>query len=100
MDFLFKCPTSLCNQPKEKTEKQIIQATNRIKILENKETYIKRKERSHRLIVRGAIFESLVANAKELTEAEVTALLSTALSTTEAKSCLEKIREATDRENP
>jgi len=38
-----------------------------------------RRTRSHRLIVRGAVFESIVPEAKNMTDEEATALLRLAL---------------------
>ena len=45
----------------------------------------KRKERTHRLITRGAILESLIENAEELTDEEIKILLEEATKTKEFK---------------
>ena len=55
-------------------EKQLEQATHRIERLEQKIKYresLSRKERAHRLIVRGAILEQYFPELKELSEPEV-----------------------------
>ena len=55
-------------------EKQLEQATHRINRLEQKLKYresLSRKERAHRLIVRGAILEQYFPELKELSEPEV-----------------------------
>lgn len=60
-----KLPTTReeCEAEIERTKKQIRQYENRNKMLDRKLTLEKRKARNHRLIVRGAIFESLVSGA-------------------------------------
>mgnify|MGYP001044953585 CR=1 FL=1 len=45
----------------------------------------RRKERTHRLITRGAIIESLIENAEELTDEEIKILLEEATKTKEFK---------------
>ena len=55
-------------------EKQLEQATHRINRLEQKLKYresLSRKERTHRLIVRGAILEQYFPEVKELSEPEI-----------------------------
>ena len=55
-------------------EKQLEQATHRIERLEQKIKYresFSRKERAHRLIVRGAILEQYFPELKELSEPEI-----------------------------
>ena len=49
----------------------------------------RRKERTHRLIIRGAILESFIENAEELTDEEIKILLEEATRTKEFK---EKLR--------
>ena len=53
----------------------------------------RRKERTHRLITRGAILESLIENAEELTDEEIKILLEEATKTKEFKETLKIIRE-------
>ena len=48
----------------------------------------RRKERTHRLITRGAILESFIANAEELTDEEIKILLEEAIKTKEFKETL------------
>ncbi|HEP5724979.1 TPA: DUF3847 domain-containing protein, partial [Streptococcus pyogenes] len=51
------------------------------------------KERTHRLITRGAILESLIENAEELTDEEIKILLEEAIKTKEFKETLKLMRE-------
>ena len=53
----------------EDGKKKVRQYENREKLLRQKLSREERKERSHRLIVRGAVFESIVPQAKPLTSA-------------------------------
>lgn len=48
----------------------------------------RRKERTHRLITRGGILESLIENAEELTDQEIKILLEEATKTKEFKETL------------
>ena len=72
----------------------------RLRILKNQEKKIlkqdiikRRKERTHRLITRGAILESLIENAEELTDEEIKILLEEATKTKEFKETLKIMRE-------
>ena len=49
-----------------------------------------RRTRSHRLIVRGAVFESIVPEAKTMTDEEAAAFLRLALTSEEARGYLKK----------
>ena len=73
-------------KPREKTreelqaeiedgKKKIRQLENREKMLRQKLSKEERRTRSHRLIVRGAVFESIVPEAKNMTDEEAAALL-------------------------
>ena len=73
-------------KPREKTreelraeiedgKKKIQQFENREKMLRQKLSKEERRTRSHRLIVRGAVFESIVPEAKDMTDEEAAALL-------------------------
>ena len=53
----------------------------------------RRKERTHRLITRGAILESLIENAEELTDEEIKILLEEVTKTKEFKETLKIKRE-------
>ena len=88
-------------KPKEKTrdeltaeiedgKKKIRQYENREKMLRQKLSREERRTRSHRLIVRGAVFESIVPEAKDMTDEETAALLRLALTSTEAREFLRK----------
>ena len=88
-------------KPREKTheeltaeikqnKKKIRQYENREKVLRQKLSREKRRERNHRLIVRGAVFESIVPEAKNMTDEEATALLRLALTSEPAREYLKK----------
>lgn len=88
-------------KPREKTreeltaeiedgKKKVRQLENRAKILQQKLSREERRERSHRLIVRGAIFESIVPEAKTMTDKEAADLLCLALTGEEARAYLKK----------
>ena len=77
-------------KPREKTceelqaeiedgKKKIRQLENREKMLRQKLSKEERRTRSHRLIVRGAVFESVVPEAKNMTDEEAAALLKSTL---------------------
>ena len=53
----------------------------------------KRKERTHRLITRRPILESLIENVEELTDEEIKILLEKATKTKEFKETLKIMRE-------
>ena len=53
-----------------------------------KQDIVKRKERTHRLITRGAILESFIENAEELTDEEIKILLEEVTKTKEFKETL------------
>ena len=66
----------------EKKEESIKQLQNQKIQLKKKLNEQERKERTHRLITRGAILESLIENAEELTDEEIKILLEEANQTT------------------
>lgn len=93
-------------KPREKTraeltaeiedgQKKIRQYENREKILRQKLSREERRTRSHRLIVRGAVFESIVPEAKTMTDEEATALLRLALASEPVREFLRKRAEET-----
>ena len=88
-------------KPREKTreelqaeiedgKKKIRQFENREKVLRQKLSKEERRTRSHRLIVRGAVFESIVPEAKIMTDEEAADLLRLALTSEEARAYLKK----------
>ena len=88
-------------KPREKTraeltaeiedgQKKIRQFENREKMLRQKLSREERRERNHRLIVRGAVFESIVPEAKGMTDGEAAALLRLALTSEPAREFLKK----------
>ena len=74
----------------EEGKKKIRQYENREKVLRQKLTQEERRTRSHRLIVRGAILESIVPEAKNMTDEEAAAFLRLALTSEEARAYLKK----------
>ena len=74
----------------EDGKKKIRQYENREKMLRQKLSKEERRTRSHRLIVRGAVFESIVPEAKDMTDEEAAALLRLALTSQPAREFLQK----------
>lgn len=58
------------NTVKEIEELRILQERHRQQIKENKEKTLQRKNRTHRLIVRGAIAESVVPDSDKMSDEE------------------------------
>ena len=96
-------------KPREKTreelqaeiedgKKKIRQFENREKMLRQKLSKEERRTRSHRLIVRGAVFESIVPEAKTMTDEEAAAFLRVALTSEEAREFLKKRAESGNAE--
>ena len=96
-------------KPREKTreelqaeiedgKKKIRQFENREKMLRQKLSKEERRTRSHRLIVRGAVFESIVPEAKNMTDEEAAALLRLALTSEPAREFLKKRAESGNTE--
>ena len=82
----------------EQNKKKIRQYENREKVLRQKLSREKRRERNHRLIVRGAVFESIVPEAKNMTDEEAAALLRFALTSEPAREYLKKRAESRNAE--
>ena len=93
-------------KPREKTreeltaeiedgKKKIRQLENREKMLRQKLSKEERRTRSHRLIVRGAVFESIVPEAKGMPDEDAAALLRIALTSQPAREFLRKRAEET-----
>jgi len=79
----------------EDGQKKIRQYQNREKLLRQKLSREERRERNHRLIVWGAVFESVVPEAKDMTDEEAAALLRLALTSEPAREYLKKRAEGT-----
>ena len=88
-------------KPKEKTcgelqaeiedgKKKIRQFENREKMLRQKLSKEERRTRSHRLVVRGAVFESIVPEAKNMSDEEAATLLGLALTSEPVREYLKK----------
>jgi hypothetical protein len=63
------------SKKKETYESKLIQLKNQGKKLEKTASIKERKKRTHRLIERGAILESFIEDASELSGAEIKAIL-------------------------
>lgn len=72
----------------DETEERLKQLKNQEKKILKQDIVKRRKERTHRLITRGAILESLIENAEELTDEEIKILLEEATRTKEFKETL------------
>ena len=70
------------------TEERLRQLKNQEKKILKQDIVKKRKERTHRLITRGAILESFIENAEGLTDEEIKILLEEATNTKEFKETL------------
>ena len=75
------------------TEERLRQLKNQEKKILKQDIVKRRKERTHRLITRGAILESLIENAEELTDEEIKILLEEATKKKEFKETLKIMRE-------
>ena len=74
----------------EDGKKKIRQLENREKVLRQKLSQEERQTRSHRLILRGAVFESIVPEAKTMTDEEAATFLRLALTSEPAQEFLKK----------
>ena len=77
----------------DNTEERLRQLKNQEKKILKQDIVKRRKERTHRLITRGAILESLIENAEELTDEEIKILQEEAIKTKEFKETLKLMRE-------
>ncbi|HGD5595206.1 TPA: DUF3847 domain-containing protein [Streptococcus agalactiae] len=75
------------------TEERLRQLKNQEKKILKQDIVKRRKERTHRLITRGAILESLIENAEELTDEEIKILLEEATKTKKIRETLKIMRE-------
>ena len=94
-------------KPREKTREElqaeIEDGKKKIRQFENREKMLRqkllskeeRRTRSHRLIVRGAVFESIVPEAKGMIDEEAAALLRLALTSEPVREFLRKRAEET-----
>ena len=74
------------------TEERLRQLKNQEKKILKQDIVKRRKERTHRLITRIPILESLIENAEELTDEEIKILLEEATKTKEFKETLRIMR--------
>ena len=77
----------------DNTEERLRQEKNQEKKILKQDIVKRRKERTHRLITRGAILESLIENAEELTDEKIKILLEKAKKTKEFKETLKIMRD-------
>ena len=75
------------------TEERLRQLKNQEKKILKQDIVKRRKERTHRLITRRLILESLIENAGELTDEEIKILLEEVTNTKEFKETLKIMRE-------
>lgn len=75
------------------TEERLRQLKNQEKKILKQDIVKRRKERTHRLITRGAILESIIENAEELTDKEIKILLEEVTKTKEFKETLKIMSE-------
>ena len=75
------------------TEERLRQLKNQEKKILKQDIVKRRKERTHRLITRGAILESLIENSEELTDEEIKILLEEVTKTKEFKETLKIMRQ-------
>ena len=87
-----KMPTTIeeCNAAMEETQKKIKQYENRNKMLDRKLAIEKRKERNHRLCLRGGYMESITPELIDMTDEEAKVFLRIILNCDTARAFLEK----------
>ena len=78
------------NEQIAKAEEEIRQLQNRKKKLLNQKKAEERKIRTHRLLERGAILESLLEQPEQYTNEQIKGLLETVLRTTQAQEFLRR----------
>ncbi len=78
------------NEQIAKAEEEIRQLQNRKKKLLNQKKNEERKIRTHRLVERGAILESLLEQPEQYTNEQIKGLLETALQTPQAQEFLRR----------
>lgn len=78
------------NEQIAKAEEEIRQLQNRKKKLLNQKKAEERKARTHRLIERGAILESLLEHSERYSNEQIKDLLETALQTPQAREFLRR----------
>ena len=78
------------NEQIAKAEEEIKQLQNRKRKLLNQKKAEERKIRTHRLVERGAILESLLEQPEQYTNEQIKGLLETALRTTQAQEFLRR----------
>ena len=87
-----------CNTEMELTQQKIRQYENRNKMLDRKLAIEKRKERNHRLCLRGGFMESITPELIDMSDEEAKAFLRLILHSEEARAFLKKRAEVTTTE--
>ena len=92
-----KLPATIeeCKTEIEQTEKQLRQYENKGKILDRKLAIEKRKERNHRLCVRGGFIESIIPELITMTDEDAQTFFRLALTSEPARGFLRKRAEET-----
>ncbi len=87
-----KLPATIeeCKTEIEQTEKQLRQYENKGKILDRKLAIEKRKERNHRLCVRGGFIESIIPELITMTDEDAQTFFRLALTSEPAREFLRK----------
>ena len=88
-----------CNAELERTQQKIRQYENRNKMLDRKLAIEKRKERNHRLCLRGGYMESITPELIDMSDEEAKAFLRIILNSETARAFLEKRAEGRETEN-
>lgn len=86
------------NEQIEKTNEKIKQLENRKKELLSKQREEERKKRTHRLIERGAILESVIENSTNFSNEQLQTLLIEIFSSESVRAKVEYLRSSTERE--
>ena len=88
-----------CNAELERTQQKIRQYENRNKMLDRKLAIEKRKERNHRLCLRGGYMESITPELIDMSDEEAKAFLRIILNSETARTFLEKRAERRETES-
>lgn len=87
-----------CNAEMERTQQKIRQYENRNKMLDRKLAIEKRKERNHRLCLRGGFMESITPELIDMSDEEAKTFLRLILNSETARAFLKKRAEETSTE--
>ena len=88
------------NRELEKSEKKLLKAINDEKALQHQLKQLTRKERTHRLCIRGGMLESFLQEPERLTDADVMLLLKLIFHRPDTQELLKKLLEREKPETP